>query len=312
MENSVYQAVVADALEAKAQEESIQYLAYHLGQFLRVREHVFICFQNHEPGSLGWLMEQAVLRCDGIPHVWSQDRRWKTLLREVFTTHSTTIIGAPLLLLGLTKLKKAFKTPLYIRKVVSAGYPAMPWMLEGLVKGFDCEVGGCYSLGTTGVVAGFACGRSWGIHLREDRYHVQVVNKEGLELPAGELGELVLSPKDKPHLRYATGEVGRLLLEPCKCGCGAPRIMDFAPYRTVDGELLRLGEYLQSWTSVLDCHLERTDCGLVIELVTFPGEKLPKLPTAARLDIHDLDMEKDRPFWYDPSQLIATVDKEKD
>ncbi len=291
----------AMAMEPSAQEASIQYLAEHLGNFLRLREHVFICFQEHKPGNLSWLMEQAVLRCEAIAHVWGPDHRWKELLRQAFLTRSTTIIGEPLLLLGLTKLKKASDTPLYVRKVVTAGYPMLPWMIEGIVRGFDCEVGGCYSLGRSGVVAGFACGRSWGVHLRDEVYGAEVVDEEGNRLPEKEMGEIVLYPQAAPHLRYHTGENGQLILQKCRCGSSAPRLLEFIPGKTEeDPDLLQLGQDLQSWTSILDCRLQKGEYGLEMELVVFPGEKLPKLPTAAKMLIRNLDLETQEPFPYDP------------
>lgn len=308
MDRAAYKKVAEMAKEPQEQEAAIGYLAEHLGRFLREKEHVLICFQSHEKGNLSWLMEQAVLRCNGIPHVWGEDRRWKALLRLAFVTKSTTIIGAPLLVLGLIKLKRAYDTPLYVRKVITAGYPSTQWMIDGIQKGFDCEMGGCYSLGISGAVAGFACGHSWGVHLREDTYGVDIIDKNGKTLPEGEMGEIVLYPKKKPSLRVATGEWAKLVLAPCECGSKAPRIMDFVPGTTeYDKTILRLGDELQSWTSILDVALRKTKCGLEIKLLVIPGEKLPKLPYAAKMIIQDFDPEVDEPFLYDPAAGIPSV-----
>ena len=110
--------------------------------------------------------------------VWS-DLLWKTLLRQAFVNKVTAIIGPPLILLGLMKLKRYNETPLFVRKVIVAGYPAPEWMIDGLVQGFDCEVGGCFGLEHSGIVAGFACGKSWGVHLWEDMYGVDIVDEKG-------------------------------------------------------------------------------------------------------------------------------------
>lgn len=305
MDYEAYRKVAELAKQPKEQEAAISYLAEHLGRFLREREHVLICFQNHEKGNLSWLMEQAVLRCNGIPHVWGEDRRWKALLRLAFVSKSTTIIGAPLLVLGLIKLKRAYETPLYIRKVITAGYPSMPWMIDGIVKGFDCEMGGCFCLGITGAVAGFACGHSWGVHLREEYYGADIVDGEGKSLPEGEMGEIILYPRAHPQLRVPTGEDGRLVRKRCRCGSSTPRIMDFAPGKTEEDKVIQdLGEELQSWTSILDCALRRGPYGLEIELVVFSGEKLPKLPHAAKMVVRNFDPEVDEPLPYDPAAGI--------
>ena len=302
MERENYHALVEMAKAPEQQDASIEYLVEHFGQFLWPREHVLICFRNHEAGSLSWLMEQAVQRCGGVGYIWEASMRWKDLLRLAFMSKSTTIIGAPLLVLGLIKLQRAYSTPLYVRKVITAGYPSLPWMIDGIVRGFDCEMGGCYSLGVTGVVAGFACGHSWGVHLREAVYGVDIVDGQGNKVPDGEMGEIVLYPREHPELRVATGENARLVREPCECGSATPIIMDFTPGRTEeDKKIMALGEELQSWTSILDCALRKSECGLEIELVVFPGEKLPKLPHAAKMIIRDFDPETEKPMPYDPS-----------
>ncbi len=300
MYSQVYQRLLAQSSTPEARESSILFLAEHLGKFLKKKEVVLICFLSHEEGNLSWLMEQAVLRCDAVPIVWGPDRRWKTLLRLAFSSKATTIIGAPLILLGLTKLKKANGVPLYVRKVITAGYPCLEWMVEGIMKGLDCEAGGCYSIGMTGIVAGFACGRSWGVHIREAVYGIDIIDEAGESLPTGRLGEIVIYPKAAPSLRYPTGEKGRLEPVPCKCGSKSIRLMDMYPGKNEDPALVDLGVQLQSWTSILDCRMERTECGLEMEIVMFPGEKLPKLPTVARQIIRPWDPEVDEPFWYVP------------
>lgn len=301
MDYGAYRKIVEGSMEKQAQERSIAYLTEHLSRFLKKQEQVLICFQEYKEGNLTWLMEQAVRRCGAVPVVWGPDYRWKTLLWLAFSTRATTMIGAPLIALGLTKLQKACATPLYIRKVITAAYPCMDWMIDGIIRGFDSVVGGCFSLGLSGVVAGFACGHSWGVHLREAEYGVDIVDKDGKSLPAGEMGEIVLYPKANPNLRCPTGEFARLEPALCACGCAAPRLLDFAPGKTAQPDLMELGQFLQSWTSILDCRLNKGACGLEIELVTFPGEKLPKLPSAAKLVIHPFDPEHDEPFRYGPT-----------
>lgn len=64
-----------------------------------------------------------------------------------------------------------------------------------------------------------------------------------------------------------------------------------------DQRLELLAVEINRWTSVLDCRLERGENGLEIETVVFPGEKLPLLPSCARLVLRPWDAENDIPFW---------------
>lgn len=312
MQRGTYWRIVEKCMESDAQERSIAYLAEHLGKFLKKQERVLICFLEHKEGNLSWLMEQAALRCGAVPVIWGPDHRWKTLLQQAFYSRASAIIGPPLVILGLTKLKKHNHTPLYVRKVITAGYPCPNWMIDGIAKGLDCEAGGCFSLGESGVVGGFACGHSWGIHLRQDEYGVDIVDDNGQILPPGELGEIVLYPKAYPDLRYPMGEFARLETAPCRCGSQSHRLMGFHPGKTADPDLAALGQYLQSWTSILDCWLAKGESGLEIEIVCFPGEKLPKLPTAAKRVVRPWNPKNDEPFRYVPTMKVAENGAEND
>lgn len=300
LHQEIYRKIVKRSMEPQNQEKTIQYLTEHLKKILRRQERVLICFGEYARGDLSWLMEQAVLRCGALPVVWGPDHRWKTLLRLAFSTKASTIIGEPLLALGLMKLMRVYTTPLYVRRFISAGYPSLSWMIQGIRQGFDCACDGCFSLGLSGVVAGFSCGRDREIHLWDSEYGVDILGDDGNLLPPGELGQIVLYPRERPELRLPMGEFARLVTESCACGCREPRLTDFHPGRTQDASLVAIGEELQKWTSVLDCRMRKGESGLEMEIVIFPGEKLPKLPQAAKLVVRPFDPETEEPFWYVP------------
>lgn len=301
MDRSDYWKIAALADEPEAREATIEYLREHLCHFFRKKERVLICFLEQKAGSIGWLMEQAVRRCDAEPILWGPDHKWKTLLQQAFFSKATAIIGPPLILLGLAKLKNQSGTPLYIRRCITACYPCMDWMIDGIVRGYDCELGGCISMGESGIVAGFACSHSWGAHLREAEYGIDIVDEQGEMLPEGAIGEMVLYPRSHPEFRYPTGENARLVTDACKCGSIAPRLLELQPGRNEEQDLEEFRQYLQSWTSILDCRVERGENGLEIEIVCFAGEKLPKLPPAAMRIVRPWNPREDEPFWYSPT-----------
>nr|MBQ8244683.1 hypothetical protein [Oscillospiraceae bacterium] len=307
MDRSAYWKIAQLAGQPQAQENTIAYLTEHLRHFLRKQERVLICFLEHKEGNISWLMEQAVLRCDAVPVIWGPDHKWKTLLQQAFFNRTTAIIGPPLILLGLAKLKRQSATPLYIRRCITAAYPCLDWMIDGIVRGFDCEMGGCMTMGESGIVLGFACGHSWGVHVRDSEYQIDIVDPAGELLPEGTVGEMVLFPKSHPQLRYPTGEKARLTTEVCKCGSKAPRLLELSPGDSEDSDLEEFRQYLHSWTSILDCRVERGENGLEIEIVCFAGEKLPKLPTAAMRIVRPWNPKTDEPFWYSPT--LKNVEK---
>ena len=301
-----YESIWKMAVQPKEQEKTIAYLVKQLSRFVKKMDTVLICFPQQDPGSLSCLMEQAVLRCDAIPVVWGADHRWKSLMRLAFSTRASTIIGTPLIILGLAKLCIFYSVPLFIRNVVTSGYPCEEWMIEGIQRGFDCATWGSFGIGTTGVVAGFSCETARGIHLRDSEYRVDIVDREDNSLPDGAEGEMVLFPVSAPALRYHMGENARVSLKPCACGCTGKLLIDIHPGRTEsDRDLLELGKMLQSWNSVLDCRLRKGSYGLEVEILTLPGGQLPRLPSVAKQTIRVFDPETDEPFPYDPTQKIS-------
>lgn len=294
MNEIAYNQIAAMAAEPEAMEKSICYIQQHISTFLKKRDRVLICFVN-EPGCFGQIAEQAVLRCGAIP-VIPDDLKWKTLLREAFSKKCAVIMGTPLLVLGLSKLAKRMQIPLYARNVILAGYPSAKWMIEGIRKGLDCRIWGCYDPGAGIVVGGFSCDGSGSVHLRSEEYGVQIVDDSGNELPEGEYGEVVLYPTQNPDCRLHTGDFARMISEPCICGSISPRLTDFDTVKGVDPDLSVIGEHLQQWTSVLDCRLFKSGYGMELEIVTFPGEKLPKLPSCAKLVVRNWNPEEDVPF----------------
>lgn len=300
MNSPVLVKMMSMSKEVKAQEKTVEYLAQKIRGFVKRGDKVMICFPDQNPGSLSDLFARAVTSCGGVPVLWGPDLRWKTLMQQAFYSHASTVIGQPLVILGLSKLKKYNGIPLYIRNVVTADYPCLDWVIDGIQRGLDCVSWGSFGVSTSSVVAGFSCADSLGVHLRSDVYGVDIVDEDGNSLPDGSIGEMVLYPKDAPDLRYPMGESARIERAPCSCGCTSPRLMDLFPGKNEDLELVNLGQYLHSWTSVLDCNLIRGPYGLEIELVVFPGEKLPKLPSAARQVIRSWDPKHDEPFFYKP------------
>ena len=81
-----------------------------------------------------------------------------------------------------------------------------------------------------------------------------------------------------------------------------------------DPELAKVGKDLMSWTSILDCRLTRGEYGLEMEIVTFPGEKLPKLPSCAKLIVRSWNPQEDIPFFIQdtylkiPEKTMETID----
>ncbi len=198
--------------------------AAHLA-FLRPGESVLLCCTDEREKTVGRLLEQTVLSRGAVP-IWLEgERTWKSILRQAFSTRAVVIVGEPLVILGLVKLAKFNRTPLFIRHAVTTGDLCRSWMEEPIVKGLDCRV--------------------W----------------DYSDLLGG-------------HMESSAG----------------------------DPVIEQLRAELYGWSSILDCCVYRGSYGLELELVVFPGEKLPALPSCARRVVRPWNPEKDIPFVMDENR----------
>lgn len=297
MEQTAFAALQEYAQDPDVMERTVAYVKSNLERFIRQKERVLICYTSREPGGIGEIMEKAVLAAGGNPLRCGPDYRWKTMLRQAFATHASVLIGPPLVVLGLSKAAKATGTPLYIRNVLLSGGFCQRWMIEGIQKGLDCRIWGCFEPGPAGVVGGFSCEQTRGFHLRSEEYAVEIVDENDKPLPEESRGDVLIASVEKPVIRYRTMGSARLDHAPCPCGSSTPVLLDIGPGRDIDPELSELRKYLHSWTSILDCKLKRGTYGLELELVVFRGEKLPELPNCARLIVRSWNPDLDVPFW---------------
>ena len=294
MNDIAYYKLTALASAPDAQEKAVEYLTTHLGGFLKKRDKVLILFPDM-PATVGRLMKEAVIRCGAQPQFLEDDNRWLTILKTAFITRSDCIIGPPLTLLGLAKVAKHRGTPLFARNVLIGGYPSKQWMIDGIARGLDCKVWGCYDPGLSAMIAGFVCPKDH-IHLRSDAYRVRIRDDQGNDLPEGQTGRVLLSPACDSDLMFDTGDAGRIDYSPCGCGNPAPRLMDLVTSNGINRELSDLWESFHYWGSILDCKLYNNGYGLEVELIVFPGEKMPQFPNCAKLVVRAWNPESDEPF----------------
>lgn len=279
-----------------AMDKTVLYLTEFLRTFVQRQESVLICFPRSTPDSLGALLERAVLNCEAVPVFWENDLRWQELLRLAFLSRATTVIGAPMTVLGLSKLANYRGIPLFLHNVVISGYPCHDWMLDGIISGLDCRVWGILSPKLKSVVAGASCACDYGIHLRDDEYGMDIVDENGNSMPSGQWGRLILYPQMDPMARMLVNATAMMKREPCACGSTAPKIIGMDYSNLPNAAKFHIMEEILYWNSVLDCWVERTDHGMEIEVICLPGLKLPKFPSCSKLLVRPWNAERDIPY----------------
>ncbi len=147
----------------------------------------------------------------------------------------TALVGVPTFLLKLGQfLQSQGVDPRStgVKRMVCIGEPVRDRNLAFLRVGEDLEeawgakVYSTYASSET-ITSFCECLAQRGGHLHPDLAIVEIVNDRGESLPAGESGEVVVTPlniEGMPLLRFRTGDVSFLIDEPCACGRQSPRL----------------------------------------------------------------------------------------
>lgn len=102
-----------------------------------------------------------------------------------------------------------------------------PHMRETIGDVFACDVYDNYGLNDGGISA-YECSEHAGLHIDTERSIMEVVDGDGLAVEKGE-GQILATSLHNyamPFIRYATGDEGFLLDEPCACGRGYPLLKE--------------------------------------------------------------------------------------
>ena len=113
-------------------------------------------------------------------------------------------------------------------------FGAEPWSVntrKELERTFGIKAYDSYGLSEMmGPGVGFECKEQNGLHIWEDSFIVEVLDKNGEQCAPGEKGELVLTTLCKealPLIRYRTGDITTLMEGECECGRTSVKISKF-------------------------------------------------------------------------------------
>ena len=145
------------------------------------------------------------------------------------------LVGVPSLLLMVARqFQGGGESPaqLGVDKLICIGEPvrnddlSLSPLGKTLQECWSAEILGTYA--STEMATAFAdCPAGCGGHLLPELVVVEIIDNDGNLLPAGEAGEVVVTPlgiQGTPLLRYRTGDIARLHPEPCVCGRQSPRL----------------------------------------------------------------------------------------
>jgi phenylacetate-CoA ligase len=110
--------------------------------------------------------------------------------------------------------------------VFTWGDSLFPHYRELIERVFQCRINDCYGLGE-GLQCAAQCEYHDALHEAMHGVIVEIVDHEGLPVPAGQLGRVVvtrLTPGPMPLIRYDTGDVAYFVDGTCPCGRSLRRV----------------------------------------------------------------------------------------
>ena len=208
---------------AKDNKRTVSFFAAGLSELVFPGEKVMVCMPFSGNRGLGELIAEAVGRLKGIPLAAGTGRSYGELLDILDVERPQVFVGMPVPLLSLLRLRPENSL---VRALVSADICP-----DTVKKEIEARLGtrlyphyGSREIGLGGAVT---CPAFEGMHLRENDLIAEIVDEEGRVLPRGEWGELVLTSIEAdamPLIRYRTGDITRILPEPCPCGSAVIRL----------------------------------------------------------------------------------------
>jgi phenylacetate-coenzyme A ligase PaaK-like adenylate-forming protein len=214
-------------------EETIHFFGLVLSQLMQSGETALVLLPGDTPAGAGDLLKTAVGQIGGkaiVPGI-IRDFNQTNLLIHTHTHTPLVIIGMPVQVLALCEWFRQKKTvPDFVRHVILTSDYASPAVKYRIKQVLNCRVFDHYGMTESGFGGGIDCSAHRGYHLRETALFFEIIDPgTDRPLPKGHWGEVTLTTLGRvgmPLIRYRTGDMSRLLREPCACGSPFQR-MDY-------------------------------------------------------------------------------------
>ncbi len=180
-------------------------------------------------GGLGFHQGGERLGCTVVPVSGGQTARQAMLLRDLGAQVLVSTPSYALVIAQALREEQIDPAGLPLELGLFGGEPWSEGMRTQLERALPLRAVNFYGLSEMcgpGVAVECIEARE-GLHVQEDHFLVEVVDADGTAVDSGEEGELVFTTLTKealPLIRYRTGDIGRVLVEPCRCGRDSARI----------------------------------------------------------------------------------------
>lgn len=160
----------------------------------------------------------------------------KDTIAHILTENATCIIGSPAHLNILAVEWKKQHLPItQIRSVLLCWDSIPEAVVQNVSHNLGCHVFRHWGMIETGLGGAVECTENSGLHIREADLFIEIIDPvSGKLLPDGEYGEIVVTTllrSGMPLIRYRTGDLSRIIPQPCICN---------SPLRRLDARIHRM------------------------------------------------------------------------
>ncbi|MCZ6897912.1 MAG: AMP-binding protein [Betaproteobacteria bacterium] len=176
------------------------------------------------------ILRDRLFRTKLLPAFEMSEQKLDGFLEEIRTMRPKMLFGYPSALSHIARYadtRKQDMSNLDIRVAFVTSERLYDEQRLQINRTFNCPVANGYGGRDSGFIA-HECPEG-GMHLTAEDIIVEIVNPNGISLPPGESGEIVvthLATEDFPFIRYRTGDIGVLDTNICNCGRGLPLLQE--------------------------------------------------------------------------------------
>lgn len=210
-------------------ELTMDFFHHGMSTLVRPGQKVMIFLPGELPDSVGDLLKRGLKRMDVESLVYGPIKDPIDAAHEILSFDAHNLVGIPTQILGVARSQAGIAIGKGRIETVLLSTDYVPQaIVEALEDAWGCEVFNHYGMTETGLGGGVECEAFEGYHLREGDLYFEVVNHETGEVcPDGVMGEVVfttLTRRGMPLIRYRTGDIARIIPEPCPCGTALRRL----------------------------------------------------------------------------------------
>jgi phenylacetate-CoA ligase len=176
------------------------------------------------------ILRDRLFRTKLLPAFQMSEQKLDGFLEEIRTMRPKMLFGYPSALSHIARhadIRKQDMSNLDIQVAFVTSERLYDEQRLQINRTFNCPVANGYGGRDSGFIA-HECPEG-GMHLTAEDIIVEIVNPNGIGLPPGESGEIVvthLATEDFPFIRYRTGDIGVLDTNTCNCGRGLPLLKE--------------------------------------------------------------------------------------